>query len=59
MKILLKRRAKVWIDAGEIVNVSPADANFLLSVDSAELVAEPQVETPESKTKKVTRSKKG
>lgn len=40
MKVRLKRRAKVWHEAGETVNVSPADAAFLLSVGSAEVVEE-------------------
>lgn len=38
MKVRLLRDAKIRHKAGEIVEVSPADANFLLSVKSAEQV---------------------
>jgi ribosomal protein L9 len=38
MKVRLLRDAKIRHKAGEIVEVSPADANFLLSVKSAERV---------------------
>lgn len=40
MKVRLTKRVKVWHEAGEIVEVSPADADFLLSVKAAEKVAE-------------------
>lgn len=40
MKIKLLKRAKVWHEAGEIVEVSPAEADFLLAVKAAEEVAE-------------------
>lgn len=58
MKVLLKMRQKIWHNAGEIVEVSPAEAGFLLSVKAAEIVAEVR-ETPEAKTTtKQTRKKK-
>lgn len=38
-KVKLIKRSKVWLDAGETVVVSPADANFLIAVGSAEPVA--------------------
>lgn len=47
MKVRLLRDAKIQHKAGEIVEVSPAEANFLLSVKSAEKVAE----KPKRKTK--------
>ena len=44
MKVRLLRDAKVTVKAGEIVEVSPAEANFLMSVGSA-------VKAPETKRK--------
>ena len=44
MKVRLIRDAKITVKAGEIVEVSPAEANFLLSVGSA-------VKAPETKRK--------
>ena len=35
MKLLLKQAARIRHNAGEIVEVSPAEANFLLSVGAA------------------------
>ena len=70
MKLLLTRAAKIRHNAGEIVEVSPAEAGFLLSTHSAVEYADPvkpkspeamltAEETPEAKTpKKTTRSKK-
>lgn len=40
MKVKLLKRAKVWHEAGETVEVSPAEADFLLAVKAAEAVAE-------------------
>ena len=40
MKLLLTRAAKIRHNAGEIVEVSPAEAGFLLSTGSAEVVRE-------------------
>ena len=62
MKLLLLRQAKITHKAGEIVEVSPAEANFLLSVHSAEIVHEfgeyVDAETPEKVVPKTTRKKK-
>lgn len=40
VKVLLIRPARIKHNAGEIVDVSPAEANFLLSVNSAITVHE-------------------
>ena len=62
MKLKLLRAARIRHEAGEIVEVSPAEAGFLLSTGSAVEVAEvPPMkrETPEGKVEpKVIRSKK-
>ncbi len=61
MKLKLLRAARIRHEAGEIVEVSPAEAGFLLSTGSAERVAEAPAmrETPEGKVEpKVIRSKK-
>ena len=62
MKLKLLRAARIRREAGEIVEVSPAEAGFLLSTGSAERVAETQAlmrETPEGKVEpKVIRSRK-
>ena len=57
MKVLLLRDARIIHKAGEIVEVSPAEFNFLVSVKSAEplietAVAEPVAETATKKTRK-------
>ncbi len=59
MKLLLKQRQRIWHNAGEIVEVSPAEANFLLSVGAA-VYAPNKRETPEAPAavKKETRRKK-
>ena len=58
MKLKLLRAARIRHEAGEIVEVSPAEAGFLLSTMSAEPVAAMR-ETPEEKTEpKTTRAKK-
>ena len=47
MKLLLLRDSRINYKAGEIVEVSPAQASFLLSVGSAvELHDEVRIETP-------------
>lgn len=56
MKVRLLRPARVNLNAGEIVDVSPAQAAFLLSVGSAEIVRTEKKETPE-KANKTTRKK--
>lgn len=35
MKIMLRKRSRIWHNAGEIVEVSPAEAGFLFSTGSA------------------------
>ncbi|MBR2853433.1 MAG: hypothetical protein IKE81_03820 [Clostridia bacterium] len=66
MKVKLIRAARIRHEAGEIVEVSPAEAGFLLSTGSAVRAAEapamreipegaeeketPETETPETKT---------
>ena len=61
MKVKLLRDARIRHKAGEIVEVSPAERNFLVSTGSAMEVAvnPPEVETPEKPIAKVeTREKK-
>ena len=61
MKLKLIRAARIRHEAGEIVEVSPAEAGFLLSTGSAVAVAggTAKRETPEEKVEpKVIRSKK-
>ena len=61
MKLRLIRAARIRHEAGEIVEVSPAEAGFLLSTGSAERVEETNAkrETPEEKVEpRVIRSKK-
>ena len=55
MKVLLLRDARIKHYAGEIIDVSPDEFNFLVSVKSAIPMGE-VMETPEDK--KTTRSKK-
>ena len=62
MKVKLLRAARIRHEAGEIVEVSPAEAGFLLSTGSATPVAgeaPAERETPEEKVEpKIVRSKK-
>lgn len=60
MVVLLLRDARIRHHAGEIVEVSPAEARFLITTGSAvEGACRDVVETPEEKTaEKVTRKKK-
>ena len=62
MKLILLRAARIRHEAGEIVEVSPAEAGFLLSTGSAARVTEEtpkKRETPEEKLEpKVIRSRK-
>ena len=49
MKLLLTRAARIRHNAGEIVEVSPAEAGFLLSTGRAVEYADPvKAETPEA-----------
>ena len=58
MKVKLIRAARIRHNAGEIVEVSPAEAGFLLSTGSAVTYTEPakeeKPETPEDKKGKET-----
>ena len=48
MKIKLLRDSRIVHKAGEVVNASPAEASFLISVGSAiEVRTENAIETPE------------
>ena len=60
MKLKLLRAARIRHEAGEIVDVSPAEAGFLLSTGSAAVAEAPDMrETPEEKVEpRVIRSKK-
>ena len=58
MKIKLLRDARIRHHAGEIVEVSPAEAGFLISTASAELMKAQERETPEEKTKPVRENRK-
>lgn len=58
MKIKLLRDARIRHHAGEIVEVSPAEAGFLISTASAELMNAPERETQEEKTKPVRETRK-
>ena len=64
MKVRLLRDARIKHYAGEVVEVSPAEASFLTSVHSAVLFVEtatavPEAETAETKPAKTKRTKKG
>ena len=39
MKVRILKPARITVPAGEIVEVSPAEANFLMSVGAAEIVS--------------------
>lgn len=54
MWLRLKQAARINHEAGETVEVSPAQAAFLLSVGAAEIAEARQKETPE-KTKAAKR----
>ena len=51
MKLRLTRAARIRHEAGEIVEVSPAEAGFLLSAGSAVRVIEEAPQTPEAEAK--------
>ena len=57
MKLLLTKAARINYNAGEIVEVSPDQAAFLLSVGSAVIVRPEKKEAPEKATTKTTRTK--
>lgn len=63
MKVKLLRTARIRHEAGEIVQVSPAEAGFLISTGSAVRVPETEGavrgrETPEDGAQRSTRKKK-
>lgn len=59
MKVRLLRDSRIWHKAGDIVDVSPAECQFLTSVGSAVEVAVnvPTVETAEKEPVKATRKR--
>lgn len=59
MKVKLIRQARITAKAGEIVNVSPAEAAFLISTRSAVEVVDAAKETPVAPTKQNSTKKKG
>lgn len=55
MKVKLLRPSRIKHDVGEIVEVSPTEAHFLISVGSAQMLQEntpPPAEKPENNTAK-------
>lgn len=56
MKARLNKDARIFHQAGEIVEVSPAQFEFLRSIGVAEAVAEPAQEE-QTKPKRTTRKK--
>ena len=56
MKLLLTKAARINYNAGEIVEVSPVQAQFLLSIHAAEVleVAEVPEKPKTTKTRKAT-----
>lgn len=57
MKVKIVRQARITVKPGEIVEVSPAEAAFLIATRSAVEVAVAAKETPAAPVK-TTRSKK-
>ena len=51
MKLLLTKAARINCKAGDIVEVSPAQAEFLLAVNAAVVVQDERREVPEKKTR--------
>jgi ribosomal protein L9 len=58
MRVKLLRDSRIHHKAGEIVEVSPAEANFLLSVHSAVIAAEEKSEPVEKRTSEPAPKKK-
>lgn len=52
MLVKLLKRARIWHNAGEIVQVSPDEANFLISVSAAAPARAEKVQKPKKGTKK-------
>jgi len=57
MQVKLLRDSRIHHKAGEIVEVSPAEANYLLSMNFAARIAEPKPE-PAAETPKAAPKKK-
>ena len=57
MKLLLTKAARINCNAGEIVEVSPAEGNFLLSVSAAVPVADQKTEQEQKEIKKAKKGK--
>ena len=57
MKLRLIKDARVPLKAGEIVEVSPEAANFLLSTRQAEVLRTEAPEVPEAAVARQTRTK--
>ena len=55
MKVRLLRAARITHNAGEIVEVSPAQAQFLLSVGAAEIILEERQAPEKAVAKRTTR----
>lgn len=51
MKVRLLQRQKIWHKAGETVEVSPAVADFLISVRAAEAAEPPKKTAAKQKSK--------
>lgn len=58
MRLRLKKAARIQHQAGETVEVSPAEARFLLAVGAAVIEAAPVVETPEPPKRETRKRKK-
>lgn len=55
MRLLLTKAARIKCKPGDIVDISPEQAQFLLTVGAAELILDAvQRETPEAKAPKKT-----
>lgn len=52
MKAVLLKDARVALKAGEVVNISPADYAFLVSLGVAAPLVEDEKEAPKKKTAK-------
>ena len=55
MRLLLKKAARINHPAGEIVEVSPDQAQFLLSVGAAEIILEERQAPEKAVAKRATR----
>ena len=59
MRLKLLRQQRITHEPGDIVEVSPAQARFLLSTRSAVPADLPSIATPEKRETRETRRKKG